>query len=258
MKLNCATWNIRRGLLTREKELVNLLATENIDLIFITETDTKNIKKEEDYTIQGYKTILPLFNSENQKIRIIGLVKTEISTQFKFRQDLMSVQFPSIWLEYSDTNNKNQTLFAGFYREWSHEGLENEMAQSLGLDVFINQMEKASSECEKIIICGDANLCSLKWKDEKYLKKKYAIPILETLTSCNLINQDIGITFLADHSNKDGNISESAIDHVYVSESINSNVNSRRVLNTASDHFPVIISYAISVPKATFKTNIQH
>ena len=53
--------------------------------------------------------------------------------------------------------------------------------------------------------------------DDKYLKKKYAIPIQETLVSCGLINQEIGVTFTADHTLKDGSIAESAIDHVYVS-----------------------------------------
>ena len=47
---------------------------------------------------------------------------------------------------------------------------------------------RRSFESEKLIICGDANLCSLKWMDDKYLKKKYAIPIQETLVSFGLIN----------------------------------------------------------------------
>ena len=104
--LTCATWNIRRGLITREKEISNLLLSEDIDLIFLTETDNKNIQKEDNYVIQGYKTILPLFNKSKPKIRIMALVRNEIANQVKIRSDLMSDQFPSIWIEYSDLNKK--------------------------------------------------------------------------------------------------------------------------------------------------------
>ena len=56
----CATWNIKKGLISREGELKNLLNSEKIDIIFITETDTKNINSAEDFQIDGYKTIMPL------------------------------------------------------------------------------------------------------------------------------------------------------------------------------------------------------
>ena len=52
--LKCATWNIRRGLIKREIELTDLLRSENLDTIFLTETDIKGISKDEDYLIQGY------------------------------------------------------------------------------------------------------------------------------------------------------------------------------------------------------------
>ena len=39
-KLNIATWNVRRGLISHENEIRDLLLTEEIDLIFLTETDT--------------------------------------------------------------------------------------------------------------------------------------------------------------------------------------------------------------------------
>ena len=95
----------------------------------------------------------------------------------------------------------------------------------------------ASTENNRLIICGDANLCSLKWSDENYVKKEFAQPMLETLESCDLVNKDIRVTFTADHVNKNGVTSESAIDHVYVSKEINKNVEVKKLLNSASDHF---------------------
>ena len=71
--LKCGTWNIRRGLLTREAELKNLLIQENLDILFLTETDSKNLVNDESYVIQGYKTILPLISLESDTVRLCVL-----------------------------------------------------------------------------------------------------------------------------------------------------------------------------------------
>ena len=42
-KLVIGTWNVRRGLIKRENEIINLLQTDNVDVLFLTETDTKFI-----------------------------------------------------------------------------------------------------------------------------------------------------------------------------------------------------------------------
>ena len=44
----------KKGLVKRELELINLLNSEDIDIIFLTETDTKALCKESDYKIPGY------------------------------------------------------------------------------------------------------------------------------------------------------------------------------------------------------------
>ena len=80
--------------------------------------------------------------------------------------------------------------------------------------------------------------------------------MLETLESCDLVNKDIGVTFTADHVNKNGATSESAIDHVYVSKEINKNVEVKKLLNSASDHFPVILSYDVKRVKICYKRSI--
>ena len=79
---------------------------EQIDVAFITETDTKSLRKEENYQIKGYKTIFPNRMSEVSKIRIIAFVKESLASQIKIRSDLMSKEFPSIW---------NISLQIGYY-----------------------------------------------------------------------------------------------------------------------------------------------
>jgi hypothetical protein len=42
--LRLGTWNIRRGLIKREKEIERLIQDEDLDLLFLTETDVKKNK----------------------------------------------------------------------------------------------------------------------------------------------------------------------------------------------------------------------
>ena len=74
--------------------------TENVDVLFLTETDIKNLVNDESYVIQGYKTILPIISPVSDLVRIVCLVKECFLPRIKLRKDLMSADFPSIWLEY--------------------------------------------------------------------------------------------------------------------------------------------------------------
>ena len=71
-QLKSGCWNIRRGLIKRELEITNLLTTEKLDIFFLVETDTNMIHSENDYKIEGYKTVFPL--KDGNKLRI-GHVK---------------------------------------------------------------------------------------------------------------------------------------------------------------------------------------
>ena len=153
--LICSTWNIRRGLIVRELELTDMLKNENIDVIFLTETDTKAIQKEDGYQIQGYKTIFQERKSVQSKLRIVCLVKNSLVQKMKVRKDLMSVDFPSIWIEVTDNYNK-QIIIAGFYRQWTHENLSKDEALQKGIEILIDQIENVSVEKKEMIIMGDA------------------------------------------------------------------------------------------------------
>ena len=98
-KISIGCWNIRRGLLRREQELRELIKQEELDILFLVETDTTAIANEEDYKIDDFSTILPKRNREDGSIRIIGLVKKHMKERINKREDLMDEEFPSIWLE---------------------------------------------------------------------------------------------------------------------------------------------------------------
>ena len=51
-------------------------------------------------------------------------------------------------------------------------------------------------------------------------KTSIAAPLLNVLEQCGFNVSDLGNTYNADHAQSNGNISESALDHVYCSKTI--------------------------------------
>ena len=101
------------------------------------------------------------------------------------------------------------------------------------------------TQCNRVIITGDGNLCSLKWKEEKYVKNNIAIHFKNAIEQCGLFNQPIGNTYMADHQSANGDVSESAIDHVYHSKGIMEKIVCKTLPTSSTDHLPIIISYAM-------------
>ena len=129
----------------------------------------------------------------------------------------MSGDFPSIWFELRNLHHKS-LLIAGFYRQWTHENLPKSEAEQKGIEILTNQIELASNEQKDVIIIGDANLCSTKWKDPNFVHKNISTPLLNCLDQNGIKIHNVGNTYLADHILKNGTIPESALDHVYYSE----------------------------------------
>ena len=66
--------------------LTNLNA-EDIDIIFLSETDTKSLRTEEDYYIKGYNAIFHKRKDEVSILRLVCLVKTEIRKNITIRSE---------------------------------------------------------------------------------------------------------------------------------------------------------------------------
>ena len=115
----------------------------------------------------------------------MAFIKDSFSSQIKLRQDLMSKEFPSIWIELTNPIQKNLIL-GGFYRQWTSESCKKEEAEEQGINIFIDQLEKATNEDKKVLIMGDANLCSNTWKEAHFLHKKIGNMLLETLEPTGL------------------------------------------------------------------------
>ena len=109
-----------------------------------------------------------------------------------------------------------KSLLGGLKRQWTHENLSKDEAQQNGIEILTKQLEKAALEKKEIIIMGNANLCSAKWKEPNFVHKKIANQLIGCLDHCELIQKDVGITFQADHIQSNGLTSESELDHVFI------------------------------------------
>ena len=112
------------------------------------------------------------------------------------------------------------------------------------LDPF--QIEKASKTGCHILIMVDANLCTNKWDDAKFL---YKIILREVLEQSGITVRNVGNTYMADHMQKNGYIAESAIDHVYSSHSITNSTTIKTLNKGSSDLVPVIVELKLKSKK---------
>ena len=111
--------------------------------------------------IAWYDTYYQLSNDDNPSSRIIGLSRTNTTTKFKLRPDLMSVNTSTIWIE-ARMNAQTKFLICEFYQEWTHRGDGSiERAED-----FAEQIQRAHDECARVVIVGDANLCNESWNDK--------------------------------------------------------------------------------------------
>ena len=248
------TWNVRRGLVRRELEIIELLRKENLDVLFLTETDTKRSNLA-NYSLQGYSTHFQMGDEDSSNIRIVALVKDNSGIVFKLREDLMSKSFPSIWLEAED-KYRSKSLFGGFYRQWSSNGKLAVPEQISQIELFVDQINEAANSSSKIIIMGDANLCSNKWGRDDYDKKSISQPLIDCLTQNGMDVQELGNTFQADHACQNGTVAESALDHAYTSANIRDCVVCNKLPNSSSDHLLGIVDYSLDITKVRFTHSV--
>ena len=127
----------------------------------------------------------------------------------------------------------------GFYREWTQDGQNSEAAQISRMEIFLEQVEKVSSKYEYIMILGDANLDSNKWEESGYLHHKVTKILKGALNQNGLIIKEVGNSYVVNHVQKNGNISESALDHVYSKEKLGNLITIDKLTNCSSDHYPI-------------------
>ena len=253
-ELRLGTWNIRRGLVRRENEIERLLLDEGLDLLFLTETDSKKMNID-NYKIKGFYIVTPEVTDEQDMVRIVAIVREEAGVEVKPCEGLMSADFPSVWLEVVD-KWKSSTIIGGFYRQWSSSGVRSRGTQIEEIETFCNQIDKIATTNSNLIITGDANLCAEKWQRSDYDHKGVANPLLQCLSRNGLDIQNVGYTFQSDNLRPDGSVSHSALDHVYTSSSIKDLIQVKKLKNSSTDHLPVVAYYNLAKTKPSYKRTI--
>ena len=87
-------------------------------MLFLTETDMV-INRQDDYRLPGFNTIFQKRETENGKVRIVALIEESVESQITVKENLMSTNFPSIWLELK-SKHAVPVAICGIYRQWSH------------------------------------------------------------------------------------------------------------------------------------------
>ena len=243
--LKILAWNIRRGFFNKKTEIADFLKENNVDICGVIEADVKNVTKKSPPHIQGYETILPAHTSVTGVTRVLTFVKEDLMPHVRVREDLMNDCIPTVWLDFK--KDKQKSLLLGFYyREWSPSRNSSMEAQLEALTELMRQIHKAT-ETKDVILMGDMNLCSQKWNDTNYRYKSLSQPLQDCLAECGLESQDVGLTYFADHASRNGNYARSALDHVYVSQTITKRTtqHSMYTYNGLSDHLPIMATFSL-------------
>ena len=74
----------------------------------------------------------------------------------------------------------------------------------------------------------------------KFLNKSVAKLLQNTLRRCGLKIAKVGKTFQSDHIKPDGDVCDSALDHVYFSSDLEKKIAVETLTNSLSDHVPVM------------------
>jgi hypothetical protein len=210
-----------------------------MDIISISEADL--YYQTEPPRIEGFKLIPTLRSSSNQKVRLMTPVKNSLADAITVRLDLMSEDFPSVWIEV-------QGLMVGsVYKEWGK-------LQDVKLDVLLDQIQAASSSNKNVIVMGDFNLDQLKWDNPEWPHFRLAERLKDVLAQCGLEPTPICPTYCAHQRSKDGTFASSALDHVYCSTRWP--VKTKVLSSSASDYQPIMVEVDLN-RKATKKMTIQ-
>ena len=156
-------WNIGGGYLCNKMDTIEaILLDHSPHIIGLSEASFWGEHNLDDVRIPNYKVFFAntLNNPSLNISRVAVYVHQDVTV--RLREDLMSQDFSSIWLEVGLPRQK-KFLISQIYRDWQY--VKQETNTSLNIseqfrrwEIFLNQWEAASNEDIEIHVQGDFNL----------------------------------------------------------------------------------------------------
>ena len=170
------------------------------------------------------------------------LARGETNKNLVIRHDLMAREFPSIWVEIE--TDSGRVIVGALYREWhDRHGDGSRDGQRKRLEIFLDQVNRASAEKKKLLLLGDYNLDLIRLADESdnYSERWLAAELLSWMEAHGIDPVDIGPTFTMNIGS--GEIIKTintSIDHVYLGGGLVIR-GAKTVPHGMSDHDPVLV-----------------
>jgi hypothetical protein len=174
--LNWIAENLTSG--TKELALLDLLVTNNVDVVVVTEAEVPTYRGA--FDLAGYVAFFPAVPN-GDKYRVIVYVRCDVAlaTDARLATDIMSEGLQAVWVRL-DARPKGPggraatpaMIVGGLYRQWSRwspSGLDRSAAmQWEQLTEFLQQVNKAARSSGAVIELGDVNLDALRTCDGTY------------------------------------------------------------------------------------------
>ena len=176
--IKLAHWNAGSAHLTNKMHEIEQVVSENRPhLLGISAANFRRGHDIEEVQLEEYDLILSK-TFDNDQLQI----SKQQSLVGKVREDLMSDQFSSVWVEIG-LPGKNKILVCQLYREWRYMGQSDrgEHSKSIGEQmrrwvIFLDQWEMALATGKEVIVLGDYNLDFLKFNSAGVLQ-----PLVDTM-----------------------------------------------------------------------------
>ena len=168
--LKLAHWNAGSAhLVNKMHEIEQVVSDNKPHLLGISEANFKRVHDIDDVQLQEYDLVLSktIDNDQLQVSRVVCYKHQSLVG--KVREDLMSDEFSSIWLEIG-LPGKRKFLVCQLYREWRYLGQPDRGEHSHSIQeqmrrwvIFLEQWEQALATGKEVIVLGDCNLDFLKF-----------------------------------------------------------------------------------------------
>ena len=175
--IKLAHWNAGSAhLKNKMHEIEQVVSEYHPHVLGISESNLKKTHDLDEVQLQEYDLILSktIDNDQLEVSRVVCYMHQ--SLMCKVREDLMSDQFSSIWVEIG-LPRRSKILVCQLYREWRYLGQPDRGVYSNSIQeqirrwvIFLDQWEQALASGKEVIILGDCNLDFLKFNNSGTLQ----------------------------------------------------------------------------------------